>query len=118
MCVLLAALRARLRGPLTPPLPPILNQQEDRHSGHFVPSGKAKPLPVGVLPLSVLVGVSGSKSLLSSTPLSPKPPPGPSPSASRAPLAFPGLSSPRANPLSNAAPPTSTVVVNPVAGLS
>ena len=88
---------------------------EDRHSGRFVASGAAKPLPAGVLPLNVVAAVPGGKGLLSSSAqpaaLAPRPPAGPSPRA-KSPSPFPSLSAPRANPLS------ATVVANPAAGFS
>jgi hypothetical protein len=89
---------------------------EDRHSGRFVASGAAKPLPAGVLPLNVVAAVPGGKGLLSSAQpaaLAPRPPAGASPRA-KSPSPFPSLSAPRANPLSASA----VVVANPAAGFS
>ncbi len=100
----------------------------DKMNGHYIPSGTAKPLPTGVLPLSLVASAPGGKGLLSRTappgaapPAGPRPPAGPSPRARGAPSPFPsgGLGAPRQNPLSaSVSEPAAVAVVvaNPAAG--
>lgn len=90
---------------------------EDRHSGTFIPSGAAKPLPAGVLPLSIVAAVApGGKGLLSSSAppaLTPRPPSGPSPHAKSPTPFLQSLAPVRVNPLSASA---TVVTPNPASG--